>query len=147
MSSLTPPPNLSLVIATSSLQSALDKLLQNDFSALDLPIDPTDSMWERLEKDFQLTLGQLSALRNYVKTSSISITHSPTSSALPTGKVVPPPETTRSRRRKTSQKKVEVQQDNQVKTKWKEEGEKMISTSLSTSSVPQRDEITSKYSI
>ena len=82
MSSLTPPPNLSLVIATSSLQSALDKLLQNDFSALDLPIDPTDSMWERLEKDFQLTLGQLSALRNYVKTSSISITHSPTSSAL-----------------------------------------------------------------
>ena len=58
MSSLTPPTNFPLAITTSSLQSALDVLARHDFSALDLPIDPTDSLWERLEKDFQFTLGQ-----------------------------------------------------------------------------------------
>ena len=50
MSSLTPPSNFPLVITTSSLQSALDVLLRHEFSALDLPIDPTDSMWERLDQ-------------------------------------------------------------------------------------------------
>ena len=50
MSSLTPPSNFPLVITTSSLQSALDVLLRHELSALDLPIDPTDSiMWEMLE--------------------------------------------------------------------------------------------------
>jgi hypothetical protein len=108
MSSLTPPSNFPLVITTSSLQSALDVLLRHEFSALDLPIDPTDSLWERLEKDFQLTLGQLSALRNYVK--SRSIAQSPTtnsSSSLSTGQVAPPPpDTKRPNKRKNSRKKV-----------------------------------------
>ena len=58
------------MVVVSSLQSALEVLSRNasgnEFSALDLPIDPTDPLWERIEKDFQLTLGQLSALRNYV---------------------------------------------------------------------------------
>ena len=39
------------------------------FYAMDLPIDPTDSLWERLEEDFQFTLGQ-----------SRSIPHSPSTS-------------------------------------------------------------------
>ena len=108
MSSLTPPSNFPLVITTSSLQSALDVLLRHEFSALDLPIDPTDSMWERLEKDFHLTLGQLSALRNYVK--SRSIAQSPTttsSSSLSTGQVAPPPpDTKRPNKRKNNRKKV-----------------------------------------
>ena len=107
MSSLTPPSNFPLVITTSSLQSALDVLLRHEFSALDLPIDPTDSMWERLEKDFQLTLGQLSALRNYVK--SRSIAQSPTttsSSSLSTGQVAPPPpDTKRPNKRKNNNRK------------------------------------------
>ena len=61
MSSLTPPSNFPLVITTSSLQSALDVLLRHELSALDLPIDPTDSiMWEMLEKDFHLTLTAVS---------------------------------------------------------------------------------------
>lgn len=64
-------------IASSSLQSALEVLLRNDFSALDLPIDPTDPLWERIEKDFHLTLGQFSSLRNYVKTNSCCIPSSP----------------------------------------------------------------------
>ena len=64
-------------IASSSLQSALEVLLRNDFSALDLPIDPTDPLWERIEKDFNLTLGQFSSLRNYVKNNSCCIPSSP----------------------------------------------------------------------
>ena len=90
------------------MQSALDVLLRHEFSALDLPIDPTDSLWERLEKDFQLTLGQLSALRNYVK--SRSIAQSPTtnsSSSLSTGQVAPPPpDSKRPNKRKNNRKKV-----------------------------------------
>jgi hypothetical protein len=46
---------------------------------LDLPIDPTDPLWERIEKDFHLTLGQFSALRNYVKNNSGCIPPSPAS--------------------------------------------------------------------
>ena len=72
------------MINTSSLQSALDVFLRHEISALDLPIDPTDSMWERLEKDLKLTLGQISALRNYVKSRSI-ITPIATSSSLSSG--------------------------------------------------------------
>ena len=109
MSSLTPPSNFPLVITTSSLQSALHVLLRHEFSALDLPIDQTDSMWERLEKDFQLTLGQLSALRNYV-IKSRSIAQSPTttsSSSLSTGQVAPPPpDSKRPNKRKNNRKKV-----------------------------------------
>ena len=36
-------------VIVSSLQSALEVLLRNEFSALDLPIDPTDTLWERIE--------------------------------------------------------------------------------------------------
>ena len=65
-------------------------------------------MWERLEKDFQLTLGhQLKALRNYVK--SRSIAQSPTttnSSSLSTGQVAPPPpDSKRPNKRKNNRKK------------------------------------------
>ena len=97
------------MITTSSLQSALHVLLRHEYSALDLPIDQTDSMWERLEKDFQLTLGQLlSALRNYV-IKSRSIAQSPTttsSSSLSTGQVAPPPpDTKRPNKRKNNNRK------------------------------------------
>ncbi len=67
----------SSIIASSSLQVALEVLLRNDFSALDLPIDPTDPLWDRIEKDLHLTLGQLSALRNYVKNNSFRNPPSP----------------------------------------------------------------------
>jgi len=96
----------SSLIASSSLQSALEVLLRNDFSALDLPIDPTDPLWERIEKDFHLTLGQFSALRNYVKNNSGCIPPSPAasnfSSAVTTSGnfAAQPSEAKRGRRRK-----------------------------------------------
>ena len=57
---------------TSSLQSALDILTLHEFSPLDLPLDLKDSLWDRLEKDYKLTLGQLSALRNFVKSHDVA---------------------------------------------------------------------------
>lgn len=95
----------SSIIASSSLQVALEVLLRNDFSALDLPIDPTDPLWDRIEKDFHLTLGQLSALRNYVKNNNLCNPPSPgnnlSSAVTTTGDVSAlPSEGKRSRRRK-----------------------------------------------
>ena len=95
---------------TSSLQSALDVLVNNGFSAFDLPIDHTDPMWDRLEKEFKLTLGQLSALHNYIKSrhaaTALSIRGTGTTFVLSatdsTGGVAshsPPPDNTRTRRR------------------------------------------------
>ena len=83
-------------IASSSLQSALEVLLRNDFSALDLPIDSTDPLWERIEKDFHLTLGQFSALRNYVKNNNCCIPASPGSNVVATsGNVAAQPSKTK----------------------------------------------------
>ena len=85
-------------------------LLRNEFSPLDLPIDPTDLLWERLEKDFQLTLGQLSALRNYVK--SQSIPHSPTTTSK-SGLVVAAPvsEAAKHPKKRKNSRKVEVKEE------------------------------------
>ena len=93
---------------TSSLQSALDVLLRNEFSPLDLPIDPTDLLWERLEKDFQLTLGQLSALRNYVK--SQSIPHSPTTTSK-SGLVAATVSEAKHPKKRKNSRKVEVKEE------------------------------------
>jgi len=91
---------------TSFLQSALDVLTLHDFSPLDLPLDLKDSLWDRLEKDYQLTLGQLSALRNFVKSRDVVAAATTTTTCMlnPSSASSPPAasaNTKRTRSRKT----------------------------------------------
>ena len=90
---------------TSSLQSALDVLTLHDFSPLDLPLDLKDSLWDRLEKDYKLTLGQLSALRNLVKSRDVAAATTTTTCMLnPSSSASPPPAASANNKRTRSRK-------------------------------------------
>lgn len=49
----------------SSFESAASKL-ETRFPLTDLPLDRDSPVWDRIEKTYDLTLPELSALRNYV---------------------------------------------------------------------------------
>ena len=89
---------------TSSLQSALDILTLHEFSPLDLPLDLKDSLWDRLEKDYKLTLGQFSALRNFVKSRDVAAATTTTCMLKPSSSASPPPAASANNKRTRSRK-------------------------------------------
>jgi hypothetical protein len=91
---------------TSSLQSALDILTLHEFSPLDLPLDLKDSLWDRLEKDYKLTLGQFSALRNFVKSRDVAAAAATTTTTcmLNPSSASPPPAASANNKRTRSRK-------------------------------------------
>lgn len=56
----------------SALSAALEILATNQFSEDDLPRKISSPIWARIEKDFSLTLGQLSALQNLVESKNVA---------------------------------------------------------------------------
>ena len=68
------PLTMAEIRVPSSLESAKEKLKQNNFPFEDLPNDPNSSLWTRIEEKYSLSLYEISALQNKVAgTTSISV--------------------------------------------------------------------------
>jgi hypothetical protein len=53
----------------SSLESAAKILADNNFPIVDLPGDPNSVLWQEIRTEYDLTLAQFSALKNYARIS------------------------------------------------------------------------------